>query len=744
MTKHLPIPITQLALLTIILYYTIKSCSYLTVCLLFCLLIFLFKNYGRLVFVKVSLFLSVFACYFLINIYFADNQFNHQPSVIKHVRLIPDSIKINGDLLAFEGEEKGNRYQIFYQMKRREEFLFFRNCSDFLDINAEVKLEIADGQRNFNGFDYKKNLQKQGISRIGRIKVINKMSSSNLRNPFEYLAKWRRKAILTCQQSYPDPMAHYMTGLLFGYLDKSFGQMTDIYSQLGIIHLFALSGMHVSFFLNLFRKLLIKLAIPQEYFPAIEFFFSIFYAAMTGYSISVLRSLTQRNLSNIQVRKEDNISFTVFFLFLITPNYLLTVGGVLSLSYSFIIYIISSRFHQNPYQLIIYPILIACSGLPFLIYFFAVYHPISMILTALFSLLFEFIVLPLLTTLFFLTPILPLRALNGLFESMEAVLSWSSEQFGQAWIIGKPNLFQLFLLLFSLVLLNEFWNKKTVRFQLFGLLGLLWISIAQPFTNEITIVDVGQGDSILIRDVFNKTILIDVGGLQKQQAKLEWQRRHSLSNAEKTLIPYLKSQGIRKIDQLLLTHTDTDHVGDMEDVVKSINVKEILVSSGSLTNHHFVDRLNNMKRKVRVIKKGDVLPIMGSQLKVLYPFKKGDGKNNDSIVLYGRLLNKRFLFTGDLEADGEEQILRHYPNLKVDILKVGHHGSKGSSTKEFIDHVRPRLALFSAGRNNIYKHPHQETLGRFHQRKIKTLRTDQNGAIRFTGLFSWNVECVNP
>lgn len=740
----MPIPVAQLALITIMMFYSINCRSHLAVLLFICLLILLINNYGKIVFVKVCLVLTFFAFYFLVNSHISAYKFKHQPKVIYHIRLIPDSININGDLLSFEGEENENRYQIFYQLKTKEEFLFYRNCSDYLDIETEIKLEHADGQRNFNGFNYQKYLKNHGIFRIGRLKDIKKMRISKVRNLFEHLVKWRRLAIVTCQQTYPDPMAHYMTGLLFGFLDKSFGQMTDIYSQLGIIHLFALSGMHVGFFFNNFRKVLIKISIPQEYFPGIELLFSIFYAAITGYSISVLRSLSQRNLSNLKVSKEDNIAFTVFILFVFSPNFLLTVGGVLSLAYAFVISILNNRYHHHKCRQFIFPLSIACAGLPFLTFYFSVYHPISILLTALFSLLFDQLILPLLTVVYFLTPILPLRTLNGIFESMEVVVRWLCEKFGHAWIIGKPNQIQLFLILALLVILYDFWNRKNVRYLLIFLLSLVWFSIAQPFKNEITIVDVGQGDSILIRDIFNKTILIDVGGVHKQQGKMEWQRRHNLSNAEKTLIPYLKSQGINKIDQLLLTHTDTDHVGDMEDVVKSINIKEILVSQGSLTNQEFVDRLYKMKRKVKVIKRGDVLPVMGSQLRVLYPFKKGDGKNNDSIVLYGKLLNKRFLFTGDLEADGEKEILGNYPDLKADILKAGHHGSKGSSIEEFIDQLSPQIALFSAGKNNIYKHPHQETISRFHRRKINTLRTDQNGAIRFKGLFKWTIECVNP
>lgn len=104
-------------------------------------------------------------------------------------------------------------------------------------------------------------------------------------------------------------------------------------------------------------------------------------------------------------------------------------------------------------------------------------------------------------------------------------------------------------------------------------------------------IDVGQGDSIFIRDMRGKTILIDVGGKVAFAKKASWQRALQTANAEKTLIPYLKTQGVDTIDQLVLTHTDTDHMGDMETVAKSFKIREILVSSGSLTKPNFVKRL---------------------------------------------------------------------------------------------------------------------------------------------------------
>jgi hypothetical protein len=224
--------------------------------------------------------------------------------------------------------------------------------------------------------------------------------------------------------------------------------------------------------------------------------------------------------------------------------------------------------------------------------------------------------------------------------------------------------------------------------------------------------------------------------------KEAWQERVRKSNAETTLIPYLKSRGVDHLDQLVLTHTDTDHMGDMLELAKHFSIREIYVSKGSMTQVDFVDKLKKMKAKVHVVEVGDRLPIFDSALEVLYPLGQGDGGNDDSIVLYGEFFRTKFLFTGDLEAPGEGQMVTAYPDLRVDVLKAGHHGSKGSSSPEFLEHIKPKLALISAGKNNRYQHPHKETLDRFEKIQTKIFRTDEQGAIRFKGWNSWQIETV--
>lgn len=238
---------------------------------------------------------------------------------------------------------------------------------------------------------------------------------------------------------------------------------------------------------------------------------------------------------------------------------------------------------------------------------------------------------------------------NTLFEWMEFFLTWVQSWGVQPLILGKPSLFQFVSMIFVLVLLFDFWKKPQFRISLLMIFSLLMVWVKHPLINEVTVVDVGQGDSIFLRSMKGETVLIDVGGKVTFGSKEKWQEGSQTSNAEKTLIPYLQARGVSQIDYLVLTHTDTDHIGDLEVVAKRFKIKKICVSEGALTKPSFAKRIRFLKCPVRTLKAGDKLPMMGSNLQVLYPNKIGDGGNNDSLVLYGKLLGTSFLFTGDLE-----------------------------------------------------------------------------------------------
>ena len=742
--KKAPINLFSLALLIAALYFTIFVTNVYAIGVLSFLLVCFLKHHwkNKAALKLVGLVGSFFLIYFLFLQHRATIQDKQAPTAINQVTLVADTLSVNGEQLSAIGKAKGQTYQVFYRLKSEKEQYFFKTTSQTLVLKGKIKLSPATGQRNFQGFNYQSYLASQGIYRMAQIERLDHVVSQKNTSPLAFFHQLRRRALVHIQTHFPTPMRHYMTGLLFGCLDKEFDEQSQLYTSLGIIHLFALSGMQVGFFLGWFRYGLLRLGLPKDYLFIILLPFSLCYGLMTGWTASVLRSLIQSLLAEFGIKKLDNMGITLLLMFLFLPHFLLTVGGVLSCSYAFLLCLFDFEEMSSLKKSICTSLVLSLGILPFLTYYYGTFQPVSLILTAMFSIVFDSFLLPVLTVFFVLSGLVIFSQINPLFEWMETFLTWIQSWIGQPLILGKPSLFQFGLMIAVLVLLFDFWKKPQFRICLLMIFGLLMVWVKHPLTNEVTMVDVGQGDSIFLRSMKGDTILIDVGGKVTFGSKEKWQEASQTSNAEKTLIPYLQARGVSQIDHLVLTHTDTDHIGDLEEVAKRFKIKEICVSQGALTKPSFVKRLRTLKRPVRTLKAGDNLPMMGSKLQVLYPNKVGDGGNNDSIVLYGKLLGSSFLFTGDLEKEGEEELMVSYPNLKASVLKAGHHGSKGSSSEAFLDQLQPSLALVSAGENNRYKHPNDETLERFKERHIKVLRTDQNGAIRFKGWFKWSSETV--
>ena len=742
--KKAPINLFSLSLLIAALYFTIFVTNVYAigtfVFLMVCFLKHHWKNKAALK--LVGLVGSFFLVYFLFLHHRASIQDKQAPVEINQVIMVADTLSVNGEQLSAIGKAKGQTYQVFYRLKSEKEQHFFKTTSQTLVLKGKINLSQATAQRNFQGFNYQSYLASQGIYRIAQIERLDQVVPQKSLSPLAFFHQMRRRALVHIQTHFPSPMRHYMTGLLFGYLDKEFDEQSQLYTSLGIIHLFALSGMQVGFFLGWFRYGLLRLGLPKDYLFIVLLPFSLCYGLMTGWTASVLRSLVQSLLAEFGIKKLDNMGITLLLLFLLLPHFLLTVGGVLSCSYAFLLCLFDFEDLSSLKKSIYTSLVLSLGILPFLTYYYGTFQPVSLILTAIFSIVFDSFLLPVLTVFFALSGLVIFSQINPLFEWMESFLTWIQSWIGQPLILGKPSLFQFGLMIAVLVMLFDFWKKPQFRICLLMIFGLLMVWVKHPLTNEVTVVDVGQGDSIFLRSMKGDTILIDVGGKVTFGTKEKWQESSQTSNAEKTLIPYLQARGVSQIDYLVLTHTDTDHIGDLEEVAKCFKIKEICVSQGALTKSSFVKRLRTIKCPVHTLKAGDKLPMMGSNLQVLYPNKVGDGGNNDSLVLYGKLLGSSFLFTGDLEKEGEEELMASYPTLRASVLKAGHHGSKGSSSEAFLDQLHPSLALVSAGENNRYKHPNDETIERFKQRHIKILRTDKDGAIRFKGWFKWSSETV--
>ena len=231
----------------------------------------------------------------------------------------------------------------------------------------------------------------------------------------------------------------------------------------------------------------------------------------------------------------------------------------------------------------------------------------------------------------------------------------------------------------------------------------------------MTFLDVGQGDSSVIILPFGKTILIDTGGL--------YLSRYNISK-NKT-VPYLNSLGISKIDLLILTHGDYDHIGDTINLLNEIKVDEVLFNN---------DSFNDTENKIiKVLDKKNIRYSKNSwdfrKIKDLYFLntKMYDNENDNSTIVYFTYENFSFLFTGDASKEREEDIMENYNIKDISFLKVGHHGSKTSTGSSFIKKINPKYSIISVGENNRYGHPNNEALKNLANSKI--YRTDLDGSI---------------
>ncbi|MFV0556888.1 MAG: DNA internalization-related competence protein ComEC/Rec2 [Lactovum sp.] len=661
---------------------------------------------------------------------------------LQHISVISDTIGVNGNLLSFKGKSEGRTFQVYYTLKTEEEQKYFKELKNKIKISFKGSLKKPEGQRNFNGFDYEKYLKSQNIYQILTIEEIKNIKVSSDWD----LHLLRRRAILWIEEHFPSPMSSYMTGLLFGYLGKDFDDMSEIYSSLGIIHLFALSGMQVDFFIDRFRKILLRLGLTRKLVNYLQVPLSIIYAVLTGWSASVLRSLFQKNIRSLGVSGLDNLSLSFFSLLLLSPKFLLTVGGSLTMMYAFLLIMFKSYFKKisGLKKTILESLILSLAILPLLVLNFHVFQPLSILLTFFFSVIFDIFMLPVLTVLFVLSLSLHFSLdINFIFHIIEKLIQWIGEIFPYPLVLGTPSLYIFLLLLLVTALLVDFYKNKKIMFLSLIFLCLLFFLSKNPSSASITIIDVGQGDSFLLQDRWNKkVILIDTGGRLDFLMEESWKQSERDTNAQRTLIPYLQSVGVGEIDVLIVTHADEDHMGDLLSVSKEIKIKEIWVNEGSLSQEKMLTLLKEVNRPVHIARTGEKIPIFDSYLEILTAGYRGDGSNEDSIITYGNFYDIRFLFTGDLES-GEAKLIEDYPSLKVEVLKAGHHGSKTSSHPEFIESIQAKIALISAGKDNRYHHPNQEVLDTFEQNDVLVYRTDKQGALKMVFKNSrWKIQTV--
>ena len=730
--RRFPIPKIYLSFLLLWLYYAIFSANFLALFGFVFLLICLFFQFPWKTVTKVLLVCSLFGSWFVFQKWQQEEASQHLVNTVDTVRILPDTIKVNGDSLTFRGKADGRLFQIYYKLQSEAEKKKFQDLSELHEMVVKGKLASPQGASNFAGFDYRNYLKTQGIYQTLTISEIVGLKQTSSWDIGENLSSLRRKAVVWIKRNFPDPMRNYMTGLLLGHLDTDFEEMNELYSSLGIIHLFALSGMQVGFFMDAFKKLLLRLGLTQEKFKWLAYPFSLVYAGLTGFSASVIRSLLQKLLAQHGFKSLDNFALTILILFLIMPNFFLTAGGVLSCAYAFILTMTGEEV-AGIKGLVRESCIISLGILPILSFYFSEFQPWSILLTFFFSFLFDMVLLPLLSILFCLSFIYPITQFNFLFEWLENIIRYISQLSTRPLVFGQPSLWILILLLITLALIYDY-RKNLKKISMLVIVAIsLFLVTKHPLENEITVLDMEQGRSIFLRDMTGKTILLDVGEKSERDKKEAWQERISSSNAERSLIPYLKSRGVAKIDQLVLTTSDTKQLDHVLEISKAFELEEILVSEETLSKREFMDKLKKSKVKVAAIKTGQQLFIFGSSLEA---FTSQNSDKKESMVLYGKLLNQTFLVTGDIE---DKFLTKSYPKLQADIVITLQQASNKKTDVEVFKTLQPKITVMSVDKKKKFK----ERNGENNQELGNSIyKTDQKGAIRFKGWSSWRIETV--
>lgn len=730
------------------------------------LLIFFCKKYKKFDKPQIFMLAGVFLLFFSKG--YIEEQMNQSvlsPEEKNFMVVFQEPIKLDGNYFSAYGKEgeRKEKVAVRYYIRTKEEKEKIKKIGAGAVCPVKGNLKVPQGAKNENAFNYREFLYREKIHWIVQAENIELDQCRNERGFFYSLLKWRKSGIEYIEANFPQETAPIAEALIFGYRHSFEEDLLDAYEKLGIVHLLAISGLHVSLLTGLIFYSGLRIGIPRE--KMIDFLIAFLpaYIILTGASPSVVRAglmmlivlLFSRRGENKYWSAMDGISIVFCFYLFCQPYIIYHIAFQLSFLVTFFL-ILSGRLlkkYSSSYLFFLASVTFVSqlASIPVLLWNFYEISLFSFIVNIFYVPLYSAIVLPALLMLFVAHLLFgkmadPLLSLAELFFSL---LNNGTKGLAQlpfsTLVIGKPSLLFLILFLVSIFYFFFQWEKrgKFPARHLPFIAGLFFIRLALgafSVYGEVTMIDVGQGDSIFIRLPFNRgTYLIDTGGVLQFETE-EWEkRRQTFDPGKDILLPYLKSKGIRTIDKLIITHGDADHAGGAIALLKELAVREIVmpdVSEKSDLEKGIIAVSEQKGIPVRFAKRGDKWTSGEHVFAVLAPEKGGNGSKNDqSIVIYSEIGGLRWLFTGDLEEDGEKKLLARYPSLKVDVLKVGHHGSKTSTSEPFLEAYKPRVALISAGENNRFGHPHNEVVERLKKRNAAIFRTDEDGAItyRFKG-----------
>ena len=640
------------------------------------------------------------------------------------------TISINGNIINYKIE--GNQLQIIIKGKEKViGFYYFKTEKEMKELSQQLKLgmkiELSGTLKNPTGpsnpyqFNYMTYLKSRKINWIMEIDTLS-IKSKKI-NVFYQI----KNKTLNYIESFHE--GSNIKLFLFGITDIQGEEMMSTYRDLGVSHLMAVSGSHIAIIVDI-----ILFFLPKKKKTTVVFCVSIlfFFAFLVDFTPSVLRAIVMFfliEIKKIMHWKYNSLELLIvtFFIFLIwNPYYWYHLGFL----YSFLVSFSLIYFRQDNKVSYIRK-LYHCSLISFLVsmpitinYFYSIN-----VLTPIFNIIYipyvSFLVFPLSIIIliipfaepFFHLAIVLLEWFSNLLNSIPSKISFGyldmiSLLFLIALIIGilyyKKRILILLLVLFLII--------HHYHFYLFP-------------TTELISFDVGQGDATLLiqRDT---VVLIDTGG--KIEFKQEdWKKRNTISITDSILIPYLKARGIHSLSALILTHGDQDHAGEALNLIGRFPIKRIYFNLGDSNELELLIQHKATKENISWNHLTDLTLKVGSIHFYSINQKQYTNENDNSLVLYTKLQERHILLMGDASTEVEKRILEEYSTLPVDILKIGHHGSKTSTSDLFLDFVKPNFGIISVGLKNTYGHPSKEVLEKLYKRNINVLMTSRQGMIRF-------------
>jgi competence protein ComEC len=629
-------------------------------------------------------------------------------------------------------------------------------------ITGEIELALPIAPTNPEAFNYPEYLHWQRIHRIGKIKEAQTLSYDERSLSFTgaMVASQQWLAERTTRLFAPES-AGLLAGMLLGAVDEIDTDLYATFSSLGLTHVIAISGQHITLLIaGLVYTLRLCGVTRRRAYLATALFLPL-YVAMSGSSASAVRALVMGEfvllaLLTGRIRDGWNLIGAAFLIMIgYDPYYIHNIGFQLSylVTFGLLVFVppLTARFTVGPAALCrLAAVTIAATvvSFPLTIYYFHIYSFLSPIINFLFVPFISVIVAPLAALALLLGSVHPalgflpakivdlflLPALQLLQMIEKGQLLRSAFRSPSMWWMIGYFCWLIFLAgwLYDKITLN--WKAK-LGFILCPLIlfGSLFFSWSKKEVT-VTFLDVGQGDAIVI-ETPRKTVLIDGGGPPPRWGEQPWERRRDPYNPVKSVVmPFLHARGISSLDLLVLTHGDSDHIGGISYLLENMPVRQALVN-GLPAKIEIEKKVNQLLHEKRIpvveARQGQIWrEEPGIVWRVLNPAQRivTEEDNANSVVLLLEAYGFHLLFAGDLEREGEERLLRENLVEPVDVLKVGHHGSKGSTSQAWVDRVTPKLSVISVGKENLYGHPHREVIERLAKRGGVVLRTDVCGA----------------